>query len=220
MLWDELADLLPALYPPVRRAPAVYSVVHRHVHTREGAADVRFFRIGDKVVSRDKLEDQIDAILADRERGATQHDAAASHGVDRSFVSWLEALGEVRRGKRVALIAFPVANAVDVRRVAEEHGIEFMIVMSQTERENLEAGPADRMFNFVLETLATLKDFDTVVVMASDWRVGTVEKILGREVIARNLGPSPLRHDVDVDLDELHDLLDAITAGTDKKERS
>lgn len=180
---------------------------------------MRFFRIGDKVVSRDKLVDQIDAILGDRQGGATQHDAASAHGVDRSFVSWLETLGEVRRGKRVALIAFPVANTEEVRRIAEEHGIEFVMVLSQSEREGLESGRADHIFNLVLDTLATLKDFDQVVVLASDWRVGTIEKILGREVIARNLGPSPLRHDVTVDPAELEDLLDAVTTSGPKKER-
>ena len=179
---------------------------------------MRFYRIGDKIVAREKLMDQIDAILADREGGATQHDAACAHGVDRSFVSWLETLGEVRRGKRVALIAFPVGNAAEVRAACEKSGVEFVMVMSQAEREALEAGPADRMFNFVLETLATLKDFDVVIVMASDWRVETVEKILGREVVARDLGHSPLRHDVTVDLAELADLLDAVTAPPAAKE--
>ena len=173
---------------------------------------MRFFRIGDKVVSRDKLVDQIDAILTDREGGATQAEASSSHGVDRSFVSWLENLGEVRRGKRVALIAFPVANALEIRDIADRHGVEFQLVMSQAEREGLESGRADKLFNLVLDTLAELKDYDQVVVLASDWRVGTIEKILGREVIARNLGASPLRHDVEVDPRELSDLLDAVIA--------
>lgn len=181
---------------------------------------MRFFRIGEKVVSRDKISDSIDAILTDRECGATQQEAADAHDVERTFISRLETLGEIRRGTRVALIAFPVANGAEVRRVAEEHGIEFVLVMSQAEREGIEEGRADKVFNLVLDTLARLKDFDQVIVMASDWRVGTIEKILGREVIARNLGPSPLRHDVVVDAAELTDLLDAVTAPAAKKERA
>jgi transcriptional regulator len=54
---------------------------------------VRLYRIGDKVVSEDKLRDAISAILEDREAGATQDDVARSHGVQRSFVSFLETLG-------------------------------------------------------------------------------------------------------------------------------
>lgn len=181
---------------------------------------MRFYRIGDKVVGRDKIVDQVEAILADREGGATQHEAALAHGVDRSFVSWLETLGEVRRGKRVALIAFPVANVGEVKSVCDAHGVELSVVVSQAEREGFEAGRADRMFNMVLDTLADLKDFDVVIIMASTKRTGSIEKILGREVIARTLGPSPLRHDVTVDLDELTDLLDAVTAPAPAKERS
>jgi hypothetical protein len=173
---------------------------------------MRFFRIGDKIVSREKLVEQITGILRDRERGSTQADTAKSHGVERSFVSWLETLGEVRRGRRVGLIAFPVANGDEVRALAEAHGVEFLLVMSQSERETLEGSPGDQVFNRVLDTLATLKDFDVLVLLASDWRVGTIEKILGREVVAVTLGPSPLRHDVVVDIEQLDDILDGVTA--------
>jgi hypothetical protein len=180
---------------------------------------MRFYRIGDKVVGREKLVDQIEAILADREGGATQQEAATAHGVDRSFISWLENLGEVRRGARVAFIAFPVANVAEVRSVCDVHGVELAMVISQAEREGFEAGRADAVFNLVLDVLADLKDFDTVVLFASTKRTGTIEKILGREVIARPLGPSPLRHDVTVDLDELNDLLEAVTMPAPSKER-
>jgi phosphoglycolate phosphatase-like HAD superfamily hydrolase len=180
---------------------------------------MRFYRVGDKVVGRDKLIERIEAILIDREGGATQQEAAAAHGVDRSFVSWLETLGEVRRGKRVAFIAFPVANVADVRRVCDEHGVELAMIISQSEREGFEAGRADAVFNLVLDVLADLKDFDVVIIFASTKRTGTIEKILGREVIARPLGPSPLRHDVAVDLEQLTDLLDAVTAPAPPKER-
>ena len=173
---------------------------------------MRFFRIGDKVVSREKLLDHITGILRDREGGATQAEAAKAHGVERSFVSWLETLGEVRRGRRVALIGFPIENAAEVKELADAHGVEYTLIMSQAEREGLEGAPADRVFNQVLETLATLRDFDVLVLLASDWRVDTIEKILGREVVAVTLGPSPLRHDVTVDLAQLSDILDGVIA--------
>jgi hypothetical protein len=173
---------------------------------------MRFFRIGDKVVSREKLLEQITGILRDREGGATQAEAARSHGVERSFVSWLETLGEVRRGRRVGLVAFPVANREEVEALAAEHGVEFTLVMSQAERVAMSESRGDAIFNQVLETLATLKDFDVLVLLASDWRIGTLEKILGREVVAVNLGHSPLKEDVTVDLEELEGILDGVTA--------
>lgn len=186
--------------------------MYRPVHSivRKASA-VRFFRIGEKVVSREKLIGQITGILRDREDGATQEETAAKHGVQRSFVSWLETLGEVRRGARVAVIGFPLANIAEVERVCDEHSVEFTLLMTQQEREGLEAGSGGAVFNRVLDTLAVLKDFDVIVLLASDWRIDTIEKILGREVVAVNLGPSPLRADVAVDLDELAGILDGVT---------
>lgn len=208
----------------MRTAPAparsrILAPVHSGVHKRaNGGPEMRFYRIGDKVVGHDKLVDRIEALLTDREGGATQHDAASVHGVDRSFISWLETLGEVRRGKRVAFIAFPVANVDEVRRALDEYGVEFSLVISQAEREGFETGRADDVFNMVLDTLARLKDYDVVIIFASTKRTGSIEKILGREVIARPLGPSPLRHDVEVDVSELRDLLDAVFAQPAAKE--
>lgn len=171
---------------------------------------MRLFRIGDKVVSRDKLLDAIDAILTDRETGATQEEAARHAGVQRSFVSFLETLGEVRRGPRVALVAFPVENCDEVRSLAAHYALDFVLVVSQAERESIESGDATHIFNQLLETLAALRDFDTVVLVASDWRVKTVERILGAEIVGIELGTSPLREDKHVDIAELTSVLDAV----------
>jgi hypothetical protein len=173
---------------------------------------MRFFRIGDKIVSAEKLTQQIEDILRDREGGATQADAARAHGVERSFVSWLETLGEIRRGARVALVGFPIGNIGEVEEVAARHGVEYTLLMTQAQREAMSAAPADGIFNQVLETLATLKDFDVIVLLASDWRINEIEKILGREVVAVKLGPSPLTHDVDVDTAELDAILSGVIA--------
>ena len=168
---------------------------------------MRIFRIGEKVVSRDKLVGVIDEILADREAGSTQEEAARSHGVQRSFVSFLESLGEVRRGARTAVVGFPVANAAEVKALTERLGIDFTLVFSQAERESIEHAPGAEVFNRLLETMATLRDYDVVVVMASDWRIELIEKVLGTETITLPLGPSPLREDVTVDIDELEQVL-------------
>lgn len=168
---------------------------------------MRLFRIGDKVISEDKLHDAISAILEEREGGATQEDVARSHQVQRSFVSFLETLGEVRRGERVALVGFPVANVAPVKALAEKYAVDFALVLSQEEREAVESGDASRVFNSLLETIAVLRDYDTVVLLASDWRIKTMEKILGAEVVGIPLGASPLRHGVEVDLAELESVL-------------
>ena len=174
--------------------------------------DVRFFRIGDKVVSRDKLVDEITAILADREAGATQEETSKRHNVQRSFVSFLETLGEIRRGARVALIGFPIANCGEVQALAEKHALDFVLVFSQAEREGIESESATEVFNSLLDTLATLRDYDVLVMLASDLRIKTIEKILGREVVGLPLGQSPLREDIVVDIEQLDSVLEGVMA--------
>jgi hypothetical protein len=173
---------------------------------------VRFYRIGSKVVSRDKLVDAIDDILEDREAGATQEDAARDHGVQRSFISFLETLGEIRRGGRVAVVGFPVANRDEVSALADEYGVDFVLVVSQDERESIEAGPAGDVFNRLLETLAALREFDVVVLLASDWRIKTIERILGTEIVGIPLGHTPLREDVTVDIEAFGNTLASVMA--------
>ena len=171
---------------------------------------MRLYRIGDKVVSEDKLHDAVRAILEEREAGATQEDVAGSHGVQRSFVSFLETLGEVRRGDKVALVGFPIANADEVKKLAGAHSLDFVLVLSQDERESIESGDATLVFNQLLETIAALREYDTLVLIASDWRIRTMERILGTEVIGIPLGASPLRSDVTVDLEELDRVLASV----------
>jgi hypothetical protein len=177
---------------------------------QQGVARVKLYRIGDKVVSEDKLHDAIGAILDDRAAGATQEDAAHAHGVQRSFVSFLETLGEVRRGNRIALVAFPVANADEVKALAAHRALDFVLVLSQEERESIESGEVTEVFNTLLETIATLRDFDTLVLLASDWRISTMEKILGTEVVGIPLGTSPLREAVHVDIASLDAVLESV----------
>lgn len=173
---------------------------------------MRFFRIGEKVVSQEKLFDALVDILADREAGATQEEVARSHGVQRSFISFLETLGEVRRGARIALVGFPVANAEEVRALAEEHGIDFVLVFNQAEREGIEGSSGSEVFNRLLETLATLRDYDVIILAASDWRIELIERILGKEVVGIPLGPTPLRTDVPVDIAGLEEILAGVQA--------
>lgn len=179
---------------------------------------VRLYRIGDKVVSRDKLLDAVESILEEREAGATQEEAARHAGVQRSFVSFLETLGEVRRGPRVALVGFPVANGDEVRELAERHAVDFVLVVSQSDRESIEAGSSAEVFNQLLETLAALRDFDTLVLLASDYRIKTIEKILGTEVVGMPLGHTPLREDKRVDVAELDRILTSVMSVPSRKQ--
>lgn len=171
---------------------------------------MKIYRIGGKVISGEKVVRAIDEILEIRVAGATQEEAAASAGVPRTFVSYLETLGSVRKGAKIAFIAFPVSNKEAAAALAEKYGIELILVFSQSEREQVEGSSAATLFNSMLDTLAALKSFDTAVVAASDYRIGTFHDVLDCEVIGVELGQTPLTEDVEVNLVELEEIFKAL----------
>jgi len=170
----------------------------------------KMIRIGSKVISRDKLYSAIDQLLLDRSKGATQAEAARVAEVPRSFVSNLETLGEVRHGERIALIAFPVSNGDEIRQLADEFSLDLVLIFSQDERSRAEAGDARNILNQLLDTLVELNDYSAVVVLASDWRVQTMKRLLDSDVIGIELGASPLQSDVEVDISHLRSVLTGI----------
>ena len=167
-------------------------------------------RIGDKVISEEKLHAAIDAILTDRENGATQGETAEAFHVQRSFVSFLETLGEVRRGSRVALIAFPVSNAESIIELGKRYNLDLVLALSQHQRETIEMASGVSVFNTVIDTIEELIDYDVVIICASDARIASFERILAVNVVGHILGESPLRHDVEVDIDDLEQLVSAV----------
>jgi len=173
------------------------------------------FRIGDKVISRRKIDDALEDLLMRRANGATQEEAAAAVCVPRTFVSNVETLGTIRTGKKIALIAFPISNAVEAAALAEHYGIDLTLVFSQTERKHVEEEPASDIFNRMIDTIAALKSFDAAVIAASDYRIETFRNVLDLEVIGLPLGKSPLLNDRELDLGELEELFIALTTKTD-----
>lgn len=169
-------------------------------------------RIGEKIISRERLSQIISEILKKRSGGATQAEVATTLGIERSFVSHLEGLGEIRRGKRVAVLGFPVKNKTEIEVLAKEHGVEFAYLLSEKERLNLAEDGAE-LFNKVLDVLVKLKSFDVVLILASDMRIRALERILEGEVIGIPIGESPIKEDVYVDPERIGSILSAITTG-------
>ena len=93
-----------------------------------------FIRIGDKLINRDKLLRTIERILSLRSSGLSQLDVAEQIGVDRTFISRLEALAEVRKGGPVAVIGFPVKNKEELLTVCQQYGVEYTLLMTEKER--------------------------------------------------------------------------------------
>lgn len=161
-------------------------------------------RVGEKVISRAKLIDAIDRILDLRFRGMSQQEVADKLQVDRTFISRLESLGEVRKGGTVALVGFPVRNKDEVERVAREEGVDFILLMTERERRDfIEKRSGLDLFNDVMDLAARVRQHDVVVLIGSDKRIRILGALLDREVIRVEIGKSPIEEDKYVDPEAL-----------------
>lgn len=173
---------------------------------------MRLLRIGDKIVDRDRLVNIVSEILRRRSIGATQQEVAVAMGLERSFVSHLEGLGEVRRGNRIAVIGFPVSNKEELENVAQSFAVDYTYFLSEKERrEHIGRKVGAEIFNELLELLADLKDFDVVVFLASNKRISMLERILDKEIVGISIGNSPIKKDRKVKPEVLANVLSNLT---------
>jgi len=157
---------------------------------------MHFIRIGEKVISKEKINKEINKILELRTEGITQEGVARKLGVERTFVSRLESLGEIRKGKRIALIGFPIQNIEELTKSAKEIGIEYVFLLTQKERYRfVEEKNKIELFNEIMKIIVKLSDFDLIIFLGSDKKVPLVEKIFSVQVIGKVIGHSPIKED-------------------------
>lgn len=172
---------------------------------------MQFIRIGEKVISKEKLNKEINKILELRTKGLTQEGVARKLGIERTFVSRLESLGEIRKGKRIALIGFPVKNKEELTRLAEKIGIEYVLLFTQKERfEFIERKNKSELFNEVIEVIVQLSDFDLIIFLGSDMRVPVVEKIFSVQVIGIVIGHSPIQESEYVQPEKIIEIVEQV----------
>jgi len=168
-------------------------------------------RIGNKLVSKEKIYSMIDRVVSLRSQGNSQRETAEILGLDRSFISRLENVGEVRRGGKIALIGFPVKNKEELKKMAAEEGIDFVLLLTEAERRLfLNSSSGVELFNRLMEIIRELRDYDTVIIMGSDERIKIVESLLDKEVVSLEIGRSPLTEDVYVDTGELKRIISSL----------
>jgi predicted transcriptional regulator len=167
-----------------------------------------FIRIGDKVISRTKIDKKIDELIKLRTMGLSQADVGERMGVERTFISRLEGLGEIRKGQSIAAVGFPIKNKQEVEKILREYGVEYSLLMSEDERNDFVNQRNGQQFvNYILELINKFRDFDTVIVMASDNRNKIIKGMLDNQIIEIDIGKSPLKEDVNVNLDLLNEIL-------------
>jgi transcriptional regulator with XRE-family HTH domain len=172
---------------------------------------MRVVRIGNKTIDKESIYETINHILDLRCGGWSQQEVADKVKVDRSFVSRLESIGEIRRGGSIAFIAFPVKNKDEILKLLERYGVEFHLVMSEEERlAFVQQRTGVELTNSIMELIATARRYYTVVVFTSDKRSKLIDALVDGRVIKRNIGKSPLTGDVYVSPEEIIEVLDTI----------
>ena len=169
-------------------------------------------RIGSKMVSRKKIDRVIDKLITLRSQGLSQQEVANRLGLERSFVSRIESVGEIRKGKKLAMVAFPVQNKDDINELCQNLGIDYVLLMNNEERWGLihERSALD-FFNIVVNIITELKQFDLIVLMTSENWKRVAEAFLDNEIVFWELGDSPLEHDCMIDTNKLEVELKPLT---------
>lgn len=171
----------------------------------------QFYRIGDKLVSMEKLGRILEQILDLRSQGLSQQEVASRFGVDRSFVSRLETLGSVRRGARLAVVGFPIKNKEELQTLLEELGVDYSLLMTNRERWRfVQEKSGIELFNEVMRITAKVRTYDAVILIGSRQRIKWCAALLDKEVVGIELGESPITRDQTVDPDRLRELILAV----------
>lgn len=171
-----------------------------------------FYKINDKTVSKEKIINYIDRILKMRSLGHSQAEVASYVNIDRTFISRVETLGEVRRGKTIALVGFPISNTHEVKEMARKYGVNYVFVLNEKERwQFLASKTGVDLFDKLMEMVGQIRKYDVVILLGSDMRIKVLESLLDSEVVGINIGESPIKNDVYIDLHVLEEILKNIT---------
>ncbi len=186
------------------------SHVHEGPNTAKGDDVLDFVRIGDKVVSLEKIENEIKQILLARSTGLSQSEVAAKTGIDRTFISRLEGLGELRKGGAIAIVGFPISNCDEVRQLALEEGVEFTFLMNDEERwAYVKNRNGNDLLNEIMVLLSRLRDCQKVILIGSDKRLDILKGLFDRstEVATIVIGRSPMTGDVQINISALREVI-------------
>lgn len=175
---------------------------------------MNLIRIGDKLISIPKIKSTLKKILTLRQQGLSQIDVAKRFQIDRTFISRLESIGEVRRGKTIALIGFPIKNVKEIETMAHQQGIDDMFLMTNKQRWNFVYERSGiELLNEVMHLIYKFRQYDVVILLGSDERIRLFEAILGNEVVSLEIGKSPMKDDVYIDPEHLENIIEKLKRG-------
>ncbi len=171
----------------------------------------KMIRIGEKIISFRKIEERIKKILKLRSAGFSQQEVANELKLDRTFISRLESMGEVRKGKKIAVFGFPIQNKKEINEIAQAKGVDFVWLMNEEERWKLIKGEsALDFFNEVMELVSFLQGYEIVIIITSPRWLKIAEALLNSEIVFLELGPSPIKEDRFFDPQKFEDALESV----------
>lgn len=167
-----------------------------------------FYRIQDKIISWEKVEKNLQKALTLRARGFSQQEVADRLKIDRTFISRLESIGELRKGQSIACIGFPVLNKEEINEILEKQGVDFILLMSEIERrEYANSRNGTQMLNELMAIIGQIRNYEVVILIGSDKRLRLLEGMIDSQVISIVIGTSPISEDKWVDPEELQKIL-------------
>jgi transcriptional regulator with XRE-family HTH domain len=167
-----------------------------------------YIRIGDKFISISKINRNVDEILELRCRGYSQQEVSRVLNIDRTFISRLESLGEVRKGGDIAVIGFPVANKDELYTELKQAGVDYILLMTEDERNNYAKNQAGRdLFNGILEIISEVRKYQHCIIIGSNMRVKIISSLLNNDIYLVDIGESPLQKSVHVDVDKVLEIV-------------
>ena len=150
-----------------------------------------FQRIGDKLIDRSKIDRAIDEIIRLRTQGLSQQEVANRLSVDRTFVSRLEGIGEVRKGGSIAVIGFPVENKEEITTATREEGVDFVFVLSHQERWDFLDKTGVVLFEEVMELVTEVRRHSAVIILGHNKPALFIKALLDRDVTVHQMAQSP-----------------------------
>ncbi|NLK00940.1 MAG: transcriptional regulator [Clostridia bacterium] len=172
-------------------------------------------RVGNKLISREKTQRHIDRILQLRVEGYSQQEVGKKLNIDRTFISRLEALGEVRRGQRVAVVGFPILNKHELQESLLQKGVEYILLFTEEERwQFVDESEGIELLNKIMTIITELKNYDAVIMIGSNYRIRLCEALLDKEVVGVEIGKSPIEEDKHVPVHKIQELVEAVMVKT------
>jgi len=172
---------------------------------------MEFIRIQDKIISWQKIETTLKKVLQMRARGFSQQEVADRLNIDRTFISRLEGIGELRKGQTIACIGFPLSNKDEIQSILEKEGVDYILLMSEQERQDfINKRSGKELLNVLMDLIADVRKYEVVICIGSDERLKLLAGVLDGQIISLEIGTSPITEDKWLDPEIIRKVLRSI----------